>query len=193
MLFYNKTKNNFIFAIKLKIKTMNTIKTLAIAIVLLISVNVLAQQKTTYEQLPEGTTMVNLNDSKYAGMSFENIINLYKGKVIYLDFWASWCRPCKNEMPHSLKMQQHFKGQDVVFLYISSDRDANAWKNSVKALKITGENYLVSGKVWNEYNTLFNVQYIPRYVLIDKEGNVVNENAKRPSSPESIKDIEKLL
>lgn len=172
---------------------MNLLKTLAISIVLLISVNVLAQQKTTNEQFTEGTNMVNLNDSKYAGMSFENILNLYKGKVIYLDFWASWCRPCKNEMPHSLKMQQHFKGKDVVFVYMSSDRDANAWKNSVKQLKLTGENYLVSGKVWNEYNTLFNVRYIPRYILIDKEGKIVNENAKRPSSFESIKDIEKLL
>jgi len=172
---------------------MNILKTLAIAVVLLISVNVLAQQKTNEQQYAEGTNMVNLKDSKYSGMPFDNIINLYEGKVIYLDFWASWCRPCKNEMPHSLKMQQHFKDQDVVFLYMSSDRDANAWENSVSQLKITGENYLVSGKVWNEYNTLFNVQYIPRYVLLDKEGNVVDANAKRPSNPESIKDIEKLL
>ncbi len=176
-----------------KIITMNIIKTLALSVVLLISVNVLAQDAAVANKYAEGTNMVNLNDAKYAGMSFENIISLYEGKVIYLDFWASWCRPCKNEMPHSLNMQKHFKGKDVVFLYLSSDRDVKAWKNSVAQLKITGENYLVSPKVHNEYNTLFDVRYIPRYVLIDKEGNVVSATANRPSNPQSTKDIEALL
>ena len=172
---------------------MNIIKTLALSVVLLISVNVIAQDAAVSNTYAEGTNMVNLNDAKYAGMSFENIISLYKGKVIYLDFWASWCRPCKNEMPHSLNMQKHFKGKDVVFLYLSSDRDAKAWENAVAQLKITGENYLVNGKVHNEYNQLFNVKYIPRYVLINKEGNVVNATANRPSNPQSTKDIEALL
>lgn len=172
---------------------MKFIKTLAISVVLLMAVNVLAQQKPVEQELPKGTTMVNLNDSQYAGMSFENIINKYKGKVIYLDFWASWCRPCKNEMPHSKKMKDHFKGKDVVFVYISSDRDANAWKKSVIDLQITGENYLTNPKVFNEYNGLYNVKYIPRYILIDKQGNVISETAKRPSDPQSITDIENLL
>ena len=172
---------------------MNILRTLTISIVLLISIKALAQQKPVVNEIPKGANMVNLNDSKYAGMSFDNIIGMYKGKVVYLDFWASWCRPCKNEMPHSLRMQQHFKGKDVVFVYMSSDRDAKAWKKSVAQLQITGENYLVNGKVWNEYNNLFDVKYIPRYVLIDKKGQVANPTAKRPSNPESIKDIEKLL
>lgn len=172
---------------------MNIIKTLALSIVLLISVNVLAQVGAVENKYAEGTNMVNLNDAKYTSMSFENILNLYKGKVVYLDFWASWCRPCKNEMPHSLNMQKHFEGKDVVFLYLSSDRDTKAWRNSVAQLKITGENYLVSPKVHNEYNTLFDVRYIPRYVLIDKEGNVVSATANRPSNPQSVMDIEVLL
>jgi len=172
---------------------MKTIKLLSLAFVLLISVNVLAQVNSAESSYSEGTNMINLNDAEYASMSFENIIDKYKGKVIYLDFWASWCRPCKNEMPHSLNMQKHFKGKDVVFLYLSSDRDANAWRNSVAQLKITGENYLVNGKVHNEYNNLFDVRYIPRYVLINKDGKVVDANAKRPSSSEIIVDIENLL
>jgi len=172
---------------------MNIIKTILTTIIILITVSLFAQQKPATIDIPEGANMINLNDSEYSGMTFENIINAYKGKVIYLDFWASWCRPCKNEMPHSLRMQEHFKDKDVVFLYLSSDRDPNAWKNGVAQLKLTGENYLVNGKVWNEYNNLFDVKFIPRYVLIDKEGNVVNDHAERPSSSESITDIENLL
>lgn len=171
---------------------MNILKSFVISIIFLLTVNSFAQQ-VDVNTIPEGANMINLNDAKYAGMTFENIIETYKGKVIYLDFWASWCRPCKNEMPHSLKMQEHFKGKDVVFLYISSDRDANAWKKGVAQLKVTGENYLTNAKVWNEYNRLFNVKYIPRYMLIDKEGNVINDQANRPSNPQSITDIENLL
>lgn len=172
---------------------MNIIKTLTLSLVLLFSVNVFAQQIAVEDGFAEGTNMVNLNDAKYASMSFENIISSYKGKVIYLDFWASWCRPCKGEMPYSLRMQQYFKDKDVVFLYMSSDRDPKAWENSVKQLKISGENYLVSGKIHNEYNQLFDVKFIPRYVLYDKEGNVVDAAAKRPSSSEAFKQIEDLL
>lgn len=171
---------------------MNNIKTIVLSVILIISINVIAQQQTMND-IPDGANLVNLNDSKYQAMSFGKIINLYEGKVVYLDFWASWCGPCKKEMPHSLKMQEHFKGKDVVFIYMSSDRNPKAWQNSIGRLQITGENYLANAKVWKEYNSMFEVKFIPRYVLIDKEGRVVNAMAKRPSNPESIADIEKLL
>ncbi len=172
---------------------MNLIKSIVLSIVLLTSVNIFAQSQTSDIQVPEGVTIVNLNDTENQGMTFDQIIDSYNGKVVYLDFWASWCRPCKNEMPYSLKMQKHFSGKDVVFVYMSSDRNPKAWENSISQLNITGENYLVSAKVHQEYNSLFDVKFIPRYVLIDKNGNVVDANAKRPSNSEAVKDIEKLL
>lgn len=139
------------------------------------------------------TNITDLNQEDQIDTNFDDLVKMYEGKVIYLDFWASWCRPCKGEMPHSLKMQEKFKDKDVAFVYISTDRDANAWKNAISSLKITGEHYRVNRNVHTQMNEKFNVQYIPRYVLIDKEGNVVDANAKRPSNAQVAADIEKLL
>jgi thiol-disulfide isomerase/thioredoxin len=172
---------------------MNLLRTITFTVIILISTTAFAQQDKIKGELPEGGRMVNLQDPEYADISFEDILELYKGKVIYLDFWASWCRPCKNEMPHSAKIKEQLKDKDVVFVYISSDRNKSAWQNGVSQLKIKGENYLTSAKVWKEYNGLFDVKYIPRYILIDKEGNVADVNAKRPSNPAVVTDIENLL
>ncbi len=170
---------------------MNILKTLTLSIVILFSIGAMAQE--IKGQLPDGGRMVNLQDPEYAETSFQDILDLYKGKVVYLDFWASWCRPCKNQMPYSKKIKEQFKDKDVVFVYISSDRDPKAWRNGVSQLNIEGENYLTNGKVYNGYNSRFNVRTIPRYILIDKEGNVVSDNAKRPSNPGIVEDINKLL
>ena len=134
--------------------------------------------------------IIDLNDEQYANTTFEDILTKYEGKVIYLDFWASWCGPCKKEMPYSHKLQETFLGKDVVFVYMSSDKTSGPWVSAVDKLSLTGEHYRSSFPVKQEYATRFNVRYIPRYVLINKKGEVVDENAKRPSNPAVVNDIE---
>ncbi len=143
--------------------------------------------------MPEGAVLKDLNDSINIDMSFKKIINNYKGKVVYVDFWASWCGPCLAEMPNSLKLQEKFKGQDIAFIYISSDKDPVGWKQLNKVLQIKGDHYRVNKAVNEEINELFNVRYIPRYILIDKDGKVIDDKAKRPGNKEVVKDIELLL
>jgi thiol-disulfide isomerase/thioredoxin len=138
-------------------------------------------------------TIVDLNDEKNASLTLNDVLKKYKGNVIYLDFWASWCGPCKREMPYSSKLKEEFKGKDVVFVYMSTDKNAAQWESMIAQLDITGENYRASDKVKQEIVEQFNLQYIPRYVLINKEGKVADENAKRPSDPMVKSDINKLL
>ena len=164
------------------------IASIAIAILISTTAGLFAQTSSSLK-----TEIKDLNEAQYSNESFNSILNQYKGKVVYLDFWASWCGPCKKEMPYSENLQQEFKGQDVVFLYMSVDRNAQAWLNMVNQMKLTGEHYRANSTVHQELNEQFNVRSIPRYVLIDKKGKVVSANATRPSNPAVVDEIKKLL
>jgi len=170
------------------------IKLIAISLVLILvgtysSTAQTSDKKTTKEKIK----IVDLNDEKHANLSLDDVLKKYKGNVIYLDFWASWCGPCKREMPYSKKVKEEFKGKDIVFIYLSTDKNAAQWENMIAQLEIPGEHYRASVKVRQEIVDQFNLQYIPRYVLINKEGKVADPNAKRPSDPMLKTDIKKLL
>jgi hypothetical protein len=90
-------------------------------------------------------------------------------------------------------MQKHFQGKDVAFVYMSSDKNPKSWLATIKKLKITGEHYLFNNKVYSERNKVAVVKYIPRYMLYDKEGNLITDNAPRPSDGNATKMIEELL
>jgi len=103
-----------------------------------------------------------------------------KGKVIYLDFWASWCKPCMKEVPYAKKLKEKLQGQPVVFLYISVDENAKMWKRAIERKQIKGL-HLVAPGMHHKVAQAYNAQSIPRYVIIDKAGNIWHRNAGRPS------------
>lgn len=123
-----------------------------------------------------------------------DIIGKYHGNVVYVDFWATWCGPCRIEHPYSQMLIEQFKDEDVVFLFLCCKSNKKDWENSVKHEKLKGNHYFLSDPEYNELSALFDINGFPTYVLIDKEGNVMNKKAPRPSSNETIiKEIENLL
>jgi thiol-disulfide isomerase/thioredoxin len=119
----------------------------------------------------------------------------FKGKVVYIDFWASWCGPCRGEMPHSKELHSKLtdkQKKEIVFLYISIDASEDAWKKAAEQLGIEGVLTISPGNWDSEVVKFFGLNSIPHYMIMDKLGNIVDKDAKRPSSDGILGDLLKL-
>lgn len=128
--------------------------------------------------------------------TLDQIVAENKGKVILVDYWASWCKPCRKEMPDVQKLHEYFKDKDVVFVYLSMDIETDKWQEAAKKEGIADEkySYMSTGFTRTELSKSLKVQAIPRYVIFDKNGTLVNPEAPRPSEGKKLKkEIEKYL
>lgn len=110
----------------------------------------------------------------------------FKGKYVYIDMWASWCAPCRREIPHLKKLEAELQNKDVVFVSLSIDRDENAWKNSIVEHDLHGYQLIDSE---NKLGSALNVRGIPFFVIYDKEGCLYMHDAPRPSSGTPLKEM----
>lgn len=116
----------------------------------------------------------------------------YRGSLVYVDVWASWCGPCLREIPYMEKLQEELKGKKITFLVVSVDENQDAWKNTIKARNIGGTHLVSNGSPDSDVSSLYRINGIPHYIIIDKDGKIVNSNARRPSQGVR-EDLEKLL
>jgi len=118
----------------------------------------------------------------------------YKGKVVYVDTWATWCGPCKREIPFLKTLEAEYHGKNVAFISVSTDKDVNAWKNFISSQEMSGLQLHQSDNLDESISKLYIVNSIPRFILIDEAGNIVSSDAPRPSSGTEIRGmLDKLL
>lgn len=118
-----------------------------------------------------------------------------RGKYVYIDVWATWCGPCRGEIPYLAKVEEKYKEKNIAFVSISvdEDKDFNKWKKFV-ADKQLGGIQLFADKNWNsEFITAFGINSIPRFILIDPKGVVINSDAPRPSEQQLQDKLDSLL
>ncbi len=119
--------------------------------------------------------------------SFTNIDSLetklagLQGKLVYVDLWATWCGPCIAEHPHWDKMKEEYAGKDIEFVTISIDNTRDPWEKMVKAKKMDGLQWFAENAWQSDIAQHFMVNAIPRFLLIGKDGKVIDPSADRPS------------
>jgi len=118
-----------------------------------------------------------------------------RGKYVYVDVWATWCGPCKREIPHLKQLTQEYAGKDIEFVSISIDlvKDREKWLAMIDDKEMDGIQ-LFADNDWNsEFVKNYAIEGIPRFILIDKEGNIVSADESRPSDPALKQKFDELL
>lgn len=130
----------------------------------------------------------------YPGIDGDTVsLRSLKGRVVVVDMWATWCGPCKKEIPFLQELEAAMEGKNVAFVSISVDetKDKEKWSTFVKEKQLGGIQLFAGG--WSDMAKFYGVTGIPRFMVFDKQGNIVSVDAPRPSMPELKPLLESLL
>lgn len=108
----------------------------------------------------------------------------FKGKVVIMDFWASWCQPCVKSFPTTTEVLREFEGKDLVFLTINTDKEKRKWKPALKDYHPPG--IALYAKKKNPILRALAVEHLPRYVILDKKGLVYFYEASSPYESKAV-------
>lgn len=134
-----------------------------------------------------GTKALNFTYENYKGSktSLEDL----EGNLVYIDVWATWCPPCKAEIPYLQELERKFHGKKIKFVSISIDNPntKNKWKKMIADKQMSGIQLFADGD--NSLMEAYQISGIPRFLLIDAKGNIINSNAPRPSSGSVLESL----
>jgi thiol-disulfide isomerase/thioredoxin len=151
-----------------------------------------------YEQMQESNKLNNSPSPSFDYLNYaggQTKLEDFKGKYVYIDVWATWCGPCRQEIPFLKKVEEKYQGKNIVFVSISIDKqkDLEKWRAMIKEKELGGVQVFAD----NDWNSKFVQDYkitgIPRFILIDPKGNIVKADASRPSSEDLVKELDVLL
>lgn len=146
---------------------MKKIIPLLIALVLFSCSNSTAQKnKFSKEALTE--TLLTPEGNQVA---FQDIIKRGKGKTVIIEVWASWCGDCVKAMPKIKELQAN--NPDVAYVFISMDKTADKWKTGIEKHELKGDHYMANDQMKGVFGTAIDLDWIPRYIILDKTGKIV--------------------
>ncbi len=161
-----------------------------------------SEKRLLMEKMTHADNDIIIPDNYRTFSHIKTFVEQYRGKIVYLDIWGTWCGPCKIEMRHVPQLKERFAGKDVVFVYLDMDADNKdaKWREYIQVNGITGVHLRKNDEdiqaIWKELlpDDPAKHGYYPTYFLFDKNGNLAAETIKRPSDGEElVEQLEKYL
>ena len=128
------------------------------------------------------------NGEPYIDFTYEDTtgeaisLSSYKGSLVYVDVWATWCGPCKAEIPYLKTLEKDYHEQNIVFLSVSVDTNKDQWLKMVEKEELGGVQLWADG--WSQITKDYAIFGIPRFMLFSEDGKVISNDAPRPSNEE---------
>ena len=182
-------------------RNMKTFKIIGIIIFLGVSIYGF---KYSYDISFSGNDKIKIIENYESTSSINDIIEnpKFKNKVLYIDIWGVYCKPCIKEFKILPELKEKYKNDPIEFIYLASPYnridDTQKWKSGIKKYNLQGYNALMSltfyQDIWKEIPEMKNPFSIPHYLIVDKNGKVINPNAPRPSDKKDLyNELDKLL
>lgn len=147
----------------------------------------------TLQKTAKGKTSPKFVDYKNYNGGTTSLDDL-KGQYVYIDVWATWCGPCKKEIPYLKELEEEYRGKNIAFVSISIDKvkDTGKWKKMVADKEMKGVQLIADSDWKSSFVKDYNIMGIPRFILIDTEGKIISASAPRPSNPKLIEIFNQL-
>jgi len=143
-------------------------------------VKMIVEKQNVLRELGIGKEAPRFEASDISGNAFS--YQKFQGKYLFIDIWATWCIPCRMEIPYLEALKKKYAGQPVEFISVSMDANVNAWKKFVEPIENRDQFHSNPAKQFC-IREVYHAQLIPAFVLIDPQGKIINPTCFRPSDP----------
>jgi len=150
----------------------------------------MTEQFESLQVLNKGNDSPDFDYENYKGGNTK--LDDLKGKYVYIDVWATWCGPCKAEIPSLKKVEHQYEGKNIEFVSISVDRkeDYDKWRAMISDKELGGTQLMSDNSWQSKFVQDYQIQGIPRFILVDPEGKIVSADAPRPSNKKLVETLD---